>query len=186
MKSIVITGGRNSGKTRAIGAVKTMLEKSGFLVFVVPSSVQHLKECGIDVELTLNQVLVTKHQLFMGGFVQDKVTAEKFSGDGRKIVTLFDGGLMDGKAYCKNHSAWLEALYGNSLSEEFLLANWYDMVIHMPNCCPKASEAYQDHKVVGDKLREVWEKHRKNRYLRRATTENQWYRIYDLVCAEFD
>ena len=97
---IVLTGGPGGGKTSAISRITSELSERGWYTLVVPETATEIIPSGIKVgENALN---VIEFQTLL---MKKQISKEKLYGEAanmlkaKKIVIIFDRGIMDSKAY---------------------------------------------------------------------------------------
>lgn len=140
VKKIVLTGGPCAGKTTALSNIEETLTEKGYIVLIVGESATELIKGGIkvtNVGLMNFQKLILKHQL-QKEKVYDEAT--KFIPRSKKVVIIYDRGLIDNKAYIGQNK--FNKLLNELNLNEIDLMDRYDMVIHLVTAADGKEEYY--------------------------------------------
>src|SRR3989344_3744910 len=140
--SIVLTGGPCAGKTTALSMLSQWLAKRSVTAVVVPETATLLMQGGLNprdpsVSPFDFQHRITTFQTMMETHFRD--IAESYAND-RKVVLLFDRGLMDSKAYVEPEV--FEELLRATGWREALILERYDAVLHLRTAALGAEAFY--------------------------------------------
>lgn len=171
-KKIVFTGGPCAGKTKIINAIRSYLIKKGYDVIIVPETATELFGTGIKYSLINDvpkyQKLIFDYQRYKECSVDNVLDINKNSD--KKIVILYDRGILDNKAYFKDYTGFDKILKRKYKELDFL--DNYDFVfdlITLADCNPDKynlssnearSESIEDAIKIDRKTSSAWVGHR--------------------------
>lgn len=140
IQRIVLTGGPCAGKTTALAKLEQTLSNLGYKVVVVPEAATMLIGSGIRPKPDDNREF--QKRVFEAQIALEEIwTRHCEECDDKKIILLFDRGIMDSKAYC-SALLWSQLLKGDSVSEVALRDKRYDAVFHLVTAAKGAEEFY--------------------------------------------
>lgn len=139
---VVLTGGPCSGKSTAIAKLRTTFEDRGINVVTVPETATHLFG-GMGAKIGDNLLSVDYFQELLTEFqVSQEKTARKIAEyyQGKTLIIL-DRWILDTKAYTSPEMV-KQALAWCGLTEQEVLSNRYDAVIHLVTAADGAEGFY--------------------------------------------
>jgi CYTH domain-containing protein/predicted ATPase len=135
-----ITGGPCAGKSTGMSKIRSKLHDLGYLVITVPEMATELISSGItpngstsfyEFQECIMEGQLAREQAYL-------TFAEKVMN--QKVVILFDRGLKDNKAYCKE-SEWIDLLEQFNLSDTAINCR-YDAIIHLRTAAFGEDDSY--------------------------------------------
>lgn len=168
---IVFTGGPCAGKTKLIERIKEYLLENNYDVIVVPETATIILDIGLNFKFMGNVIDFQKTILKMQDFNEKLVEENIKSRNKKKIVLLYDRGILDNKAYCESYENLDLIMNFQGLSEIDCLDN-YNLVFDLittADCAPEKytlatnkqrTESIEEAKILDKKTSNAWSGHR--------------------------